>query len=247
MIAALAVFIGWSWVAIDGASSGLLYRGGLLAHSLACAVIISLVVALDRGWFVRGFALAAARLDRGAVVRAVPVALAGLHRPVARAHRPRRSGTARRSPRRVGRRSRTRRSGWWRIRSAGARRGRTADPAWRCSSASVVGAARPAVPAARSAGRDRRVRRRGDRRSPWRSRRPPANRRRRPKRRQTTRPPNDPADVAAAEAVDAVIAPDAGSIPTESGRRRSDLRRDDGRHRDDGRAADADHIGAVGG
>ncbi len=56
-IAALVVFIGWSWVAVDGASSGLLYRGGLLAHSIACAVIISLVVALDRGWLVRGFAL----------------------------------------------------------------------------------------------------------------------------------------------------------------------------------------------
>jgi peptidoglycan/LPS O-acetylase OafA/YrhL len=56
-IAVLVVFVGWSWVAVDGASSGLLYRGGLLAHSIACAVIISLVVALDRGWLVRGFAL----------------------------------------------------------------------------------------------------------------------------------------------------------------------------------------------
>jgi peptidoglycan/LPS O-acetylase OafA/YrhL/lysophospholipase L1-like esterase len=56
-IAALVVFVGWSWFAIDGASSGLLYRGGLLVHSIACAVIISLVVALDRGWLVRGFAL----------------------------------------------------------------------------------------------------------------------------------------------------------------------------------------------
>ena len=55
VIAALVVFVGWSWVAIDGASSAMLYRGGMLAHSFACAVIISLVVALDRGWFVRGF------------------------------------------------------------------------------------------------------------------------------------------------------------------------------------------------
>ena len=54
VIAALIVVVGCSWVAIDGASSGMLYRGGLLAHSLACALIISLVVALDRGWLVRG-------------------------------------------------------------------------------------------------------------------------------------------------------------------------------------------------
>ncbi len=54
MIGAFAVLIGCSWVAIDGASSGMLYRGGLLVHSMACAVIISLIVALDRGWMVRG-------------------------------------------------------------------------------------------------------------------------------------------------------------------------------------------------
>ena len=54
MLAVLAGLVAWSWVAIDGASSGMLYRGGLLAHSLACAVVISLVVAADRGWFVRG-------------------------------------------------------------------------------------------------------------------------------------------------------------------------------------------------
>ena len=54
VVVLLAALVGWSWVAIDGASSGMLYRGGLLAHSLACAVVISLVVAADRGWFVRG-------------------------------------------------------------------------------------------------------------------------------------------------------------------------------------------------
>ena len=50
----LAGLVAWSWVAVDGASSGMLYRGGLLAHSMACAVVISLVVAAERGWFVRG-------------------------------------------------------------------------------------------------------------------------------------------------------------------------------------------------
>ena len=54
VLALLAGLVAWSWVAIDGASSGMLYRGGLLAHSLACAVVISLVVAADRGWFGRG-------------------------------------------------------------------------------------------------------------------------------------------------------------------------------------------------
>ena len=54
VLALLAGLVAWSWVAIDGASSGMLYRGGLLAHSVACAVVISLVVAADRGWFVRG-------------------------------------------------------------------------------------------------------------------------------------------------------------------------------------------------
>jgi len=50
----LAGFVAWSWVAVEGASSAMLYRGGLLAHSVACAVVISLVVAAERGWFVRG-------------------------------------------------------------------------------------------------------------------------------------------------------------------------------------------------
>ncbi len=54
VLVVLAGLVAWSWVAIDGASSGMLYRGGLLAHSLACAVVISLVVAAERGWFVRG-------------------------------------------------------------------------------------------------------------------------------------------------------------------------------------------------
>ena len=54
VVVLLAALVGWSWVAIEGASSGMLYRGGLLAHSLVCAVVISLVVAADRGWFVSG-------------------------------------------------------------------------------------------------------------------------------------------------------------------------------------------------
>ncbi len=54
VLALLAGLVAWSWVAIDGASSGMLYRGGLLAHSIACAVVISLVVVADRGWFGRG-------------------------------------------------------------------------------------------------------------------------------------------------------------------------------------------------
>ncbi len=51
--ATLAGAIVWSWVSIDGASSALLYRGGMLAHSVACAALISLVVVLDRAPLVR--------------------------------------------------------------------------------------------------------------------------------------------------------------------------------------------------
>ncbi len=50
----LAAAIVWSWFAVDGATSEALFRGGLLAHSVACAVLIGLVAAADRNWFGRG-------------------------------------------------------------------------------------------------------------------------------------------------------------------------------------------------
>ncbi len=43
LIAALCIGLLWSWVTVDGASSSVLYRGGLLAHSSAAAVIVLLV------------------------------------------------------------------------------------------------------------------------------------------------------------------------------------------------------------
>ena len=135
----------------------MLYRGGLLAHSLACAVIISLVVALDRGWLVRGLRLAAAGVDRCAVVRAVPVALADLHV----LSRSARASTGCRcspcaSPCRCC--SRTPRSGWSRIRSGTAPRGPSDAPVSSCSPRRSSACSRSCSRAAGPAGRDRRVR-----------------------------------------------------------------------------------------
>jgi peptidoglycan/LPS O-acetylase OafA/YrhL len=41
--AAIALAVVWSWFAVDGASSGPLYRGGLLLHSTACALLVLMV------------------------------------------------------------------------------------------------------------------------------------------------------------------------------------------------------------
>jgi len=49
LIAAIGAGILWSWFAIDGASSGALYRGGLLVHSIACATIVVLVATAGEG------------------------------------------------------------------------------------------------------------------------------------------------------------------------------------------------------
>lgn len=45
----LGVLILASWFAIDGASSESLYRGGLLAHSVACALLVVLVASVPTG------------------------------------------------------------------------------------------------------------------------------------------------------------------------------------------------------
>jgi peptidoglycan/LPS O-acetylase OafA/YrhL len=52
----LLCVIVWSWVAVDGASSAVLYRGGLLVHSVGCALVIALVVVLERAPAVRWLA-----------------------------------------------------------------------------------------------------------------------------------------------------------------------------------------------
>ena len=43
----------WSWASIDGASAESLYRGGLFAHSLACAILVVLVATASGGVSVR--------------------------------------------------------------------------------------------------------------------------------------------------------------------------------------------------
>ena len=43
LLAVLAALVLWSWVAVDGASSAGLYRGGLLLHSTACALVVAIV------------------------------------------------------------------------------------------------------------------------------------------------------------------------------------------------------------
>lgn len=49
VIALIAGGILCSWFVVDGAGAGLLYRGGLLAHSAACALLIALVVCSQQG------------------------------------------------------------------------------------------------------------------------------------------------------------------------------------------------------
>jgi peptidoglycan/LPS O-acetylase OafA/YrhL len=54
IVAALLVALLAAWVSLDGATSQVLYRGGLLAHSMLCAIVVALIVAADRGVLVRG-------------------------------------------------------------------------------------------------------------------------------------------------------------------------------------------------
>ena len=49
VIAAFGAFVLWSWWAVDGASAEALYRGGLFAHSVACAALVVLVATVRRG------------------------------------------------------------------------------------------------------------------------------------------------------------------------------------------------------
>jgi lysophospholipase L1-like esterase len=49
VIAALAIGIGLSWVVVDGASSAALYRGGLLLHSAAAAVVVGALALAPTG------------------------------------------------------------------------------------------------------------------------------------------------------------------------------------------------------
>ncbi len=156
----------------------MLYRGGLLAHSLACAVIISLLVALDRGWLVRGLRLAAARLDRCAR-RTGSTCGTGRSTPILSEERTGLDGATLLAVRlavsvliayasfRLVEDPIRRRAPW-----ALGRSGMVV------LAASVVGAARVPVRAAGPAGRDRRVRPRRDRSSPRRRRRCPTNQQR---------------------------------------------------------------------
>ncbi len=43
LLAVLVIGIGWSWFVVDGASSEVLYRGGMLVHSTACALVVLLL------------------------------------------------------------------------------------------------------------------------------------------------------------------------------------------------------------
>jgi len=49
VVALIGAGIVWSWFAVDGASAEALYRGGLLLHSVACAVIVALLAAAPHG------------------------------------------------------------------------------------------------------------------------------------------------------------------------------------------------------
>jgi peptidoglycan/LPS O-acetylase OafA/YrhL len=49
LVAAVGGLVVWSWVVIDGASSSVLYRGGLLLHSLACGLVVVLVASAPDG------------------------------------------------------------------------------------------------------------------------------------------------------------------------------------------------------
>lgn len=49
VLVALGGFVLWSWASIDGASAESLYRGGLFAHSLACAFLVVLVASGSGG------------------------------------------------------------------------------------------------------------------------------------------------------------------------------------------------------
>lgn len=49
VVVVLGGFVLWSWASIDGASAESLYRGGLFAHSLACAVLVVTVASASEG------------------------------------------------------------------------------------------------------------------------------------------------------------------------------------------------------
>ena len=68
------------WSSVDGASSGVLFEGGLAAHAALGAVLIVCCAADDGLLAARLFSGNAARLRRHTVVRVVPVALARLRR-----------------------------------------------------------------------------------------------------------------------------------------------------------------------
>ncbi len=53
VVAVLGGLVLWSWASIDGASAEALYRGGLFAHSLACAILVVVVATAPGGVSVR--------------------------------------------------------------------------------------------------------------------------------------------------------------------------------------------------
>ena len=101
VIAVLVIGIGASWVVVDGASSAALYRGGLLLHSAVAAVVVTALASTPTGRVARCAVVATTRVGRRALIRAVPVALAGVRDVVERAHRSRRGRTHARAHRRV--------------------------------------------------------------------------------------------------------------------------------------------------
>jgi peptidoglycan/LPS O-acetylase OafA/YrhL len=48
LVVAVGALVLWTWVAVDGASSALLYRGGLALHSGLCALVVAVVATAPR-------------------------------------------------------------------------------------------------------------------------------------------------------------------------------------------------------
>ena len=90
VIAVLVIGIGVSWVVVDGANSAVLYRGGLLLHSAAAAAVVAALASTADGPRRQRAVVATARLGGRALVRPLPVALAGVRDVDERAHGTRR-------------------------------------------------------------------------------------------------------------------------------------------------------------
>ena len=103
VIAVLLLGIGVSWVVVDGANSAVLYRGGLLLHSAVAAAIVVALASTPTGRARERVVVASARLGGRALVRAVPVALAGVRDVDERAHGTRRCTADARAHRRLDR------------------------------------------------------------------------------------------------------------------------------------------------